>query len=390
MNIAHSAGNGALFDEIQQQASHHSCGLSFEEFMGLSLYHPIYGYYSRPRPIGKQGDFFTSVSAGPCFGELLARQIRQIYDAWGAPASFCVIEQGAHSGVLARDILGAWPGLPYRLVEPMDCLREFQCQTLQDLQADIRQVSSLRNLRETNAVFLCNELLDSFPVRRLHFSGSRWEEWRVVADRNTLRLRSYPLDETGFCLPGWVPAKAPEGFTLEICPGLAAWLADLTCAIERGVAIVVDYGLTREERLDPSRRGGTLRAYRGHRLVEDPLERPGETDLTWHIDFTGLIETALELGWKVEGFTDQARFLTGVAVPWLRSLEGQADHPLLTQFNTLTHPAIMGRSFRVLALSRNAGPLKLDGFQFTQTTAESVSPWAGSASWPDRGRDPRP
>lgn len=355
-----------LQEEIHRQVSLQPQGLSFEEFMGIALYHPKHGYYSRPRPIGKQGDFFTSVSTGPCFGELLARQIRQIQQAWSAPTPFSVIEQGAHAGTLARDILRVWPNLNYRIVEPLPCLRNLQLETLHGLLTNVRQVPHLHNLREPNAVFLCNELLDAFPVRRLHFTRQHWEEWRVVADGPSLRFASFPLEATGFEAPLWLPESAPEGFTLEVCPSLRPWLEDLTSAVGRAVALIIDYGLTREERFQPHRRDGTLRAYRRHQLVDQILDCPGELDLTWHIDFTSLLEAAEDLGWKVLGFTDQARFLTGVATPWLRSLEGQPDHPLLAQFKTLIHPSILGRSFRVLALSKDSDFLELDGFQFAR------------------------
>ena len=364
MNIAGPSPNTPVLQEIRRRASLEPVGLSFEQFMEIALYHPISGYYTQPRPIGKRGDFFTSVSVGPCFGELLTRQIRQIHELWNTPAPFCVIEQGAHSGELASDILRTWPDLPYRLVEPLPSLSTAQRETLHSLNANIRHVSSLRDLREENAVFVCNELLDAFPVRRLHFTGHCWEEWRVVAEQDSLQLRSFPLQDTGFELPGWIPASAPDGFTVEVCPTLRSWLADLTTATNRVIALIIDYGLTREERFSPERREGTLRAYQKHRLIPNPLESPGERDLTSHVDFTTLIEEARRLGWDVLGFTDQARFLTGVAAPWLHSLEGQADHPSLNQFKTLTHPSMMGRSFKVLALSRNTPLLKLDGFQF--------------------------
>ena len=39
-------------------------------FMELALYHPEFGYYARAdRRSGRAGDFFTSVDAGPLFGE---------------------------------------------------------------------------------------------------------------------------------------------------------------------------------------------------------------------------------------------------------------------------------------------------------------------------------
>src|SRR5277367_1965181 len=87
--------------------------MRFDRFMDLALYHPGSGYYAKiggPSPIVKSGDFFTSVSVGPLFGRLLARQFFQMWQVLGnpplgKPAPFWIIEQGAHDGQLACDIL---------------------------------------------------------------------------------------------------------------------------------------------------------------------------------------------------------------------------------------------------------------------------------------------
>ena len=61
--------------------------LGFPEFMAVALYHPEWGYYSRStRQVGRGGDFFTSVSVGPLFGELLARRFLDWWHAAGSPA----------------------------------------------------------------------------------------------------------------------------------------------------------------------------------------------------------------------------------------------------------------------------------------------------------------
>ena len=51
--------------------------ISFARFMELALYAPGLGYYERQREIGRRGDFYTSVSVGSLFGELLAFQFAQ-------------------------------------------------------------------------------------------------------------------------------------------------------------------------------------------------------------------------------------------------------------------------------------------------------------------------
>ena len=82
-----------------------SGAVSFARFMELALYAPGCGYYERRREIGRRGDFFTSVSVGPVFGELLALQFAHwLEEIAPAPAPCQIVEAGAHDGRLALDI----------------------------------------------------------------------------------------------------------------------------------------------------------------------------------------------------------------------------------------------------------------------------------------------
>ena len=78
----------------------------FAWFMQQALYHPEHGYYASGRAaIGRRGDFFTNVSVGPIFGQLLAAQFAEIWERLGCPGDFVIVEQGAHHGDFARDVL---------------------------------------------------------------------------------------------------------------------------------------------------------------------------------------------------------------------------------------------------------------------------------------------
>src|SRR5437762_14368257 len=93
-----------------------SCGtITFARFMELSLYCPEFGYYERlsNRP-GRRGDFYTSVSVGALFGELLAFQFaswlgerasRSARRGSGRPTSagLQLAGAGADKGQLAAD-----------------------------------------------------------------------------------------------------------------------------------------------------------------------------------------------------------------------------------------------------------------------------------------------
>src|ERR1044071_5846154 len=107
--------------------------ISFDRFMEQALYHPEHGYYSSGRcEIGRRGDYFTSVSAGPLFGSLLAGQFAEIWESLERPGDFTIVEQGAHHGEFASDVLEALraqnpeflASVRYRIVEPFPLLRQ--------------------------------------------------------------------------------------------------------------------------------------------------------------------------------------------------------------------------------------------------------------------------
>ncbi|MEM0967969.1 MAG: SAM-dependent methyltransferase [Verrucomicrobiota bacterium] len=328
-------------------------GLHWASFLELALYHGEHGYYRRPRPIGKRGDFFTSVSVGRCFGLLLARHLRRRWEQWGKPTPFHIVEQGAHHGALALDILEEWPEAPYSIIEPSHLLQKAQTQAFREAgkQSSLSHYTSPSDLPSDRAtLFLANELIDAFPVHRLTMTEQGWLERYI-----TLREDAFveELASPSSPLPPWLPEHLPPGFVLEWSPAVDDWFAALSRALSAPSSLLlIDYGLTREERFTAGRKEGTLRGYRQHQLTDRFFDHLGDTDLTWHIDFTQLADLCHSHGWTMAEFTTQGQFLTKVATPWLQSLEGQADHPLIPQFQTLIHPGMMGKAFQVMQMDR--------------------------------------
>ncbi len=169
--------------------------ISFARFMALALYAPGLGYYEREAAsIGRQGDFYTSVSVGCLFGELLAFQFARWAAANPDPAgSLQLVEAGAHDGRLAADVLGwlhrerpkLWATLDYWIVEPSQGRRQWQQQTLAEFNPQVRWSPDLSDVpRSACQVLFCNELLDAFPVRRLGWDarGQTWFEWGVGSE----------------------------------------------------------------------------------------------------------------------------------------------------------------------------------------------------------------
>jgi SAM-dependent MidA family methyltransferase len=325
--------------------------MSFRDFMARALYDPQFGYYASGRAkIGRKGDYFTSVSVGPLFGALLARQFAEIWEKLGRPVDFTLVEQGAHDGALAADVLAALPvECPARLIiiEPTPHWRALQQAKLAG--RDVRWVESVEALEPFVGIHYSNELLDAFPVHLVRQMDGMWFERAVAVEGGQFVWSEVPLSNER--LREHVDGSSP---TREINLAALDWMKVLASKLTRGVVLAIDYGYTRVE----PPRDGTLEAIASHRRV-DPLAAPGEADLTAHVDFTSLA-TASDL--DVLGFTDQHHFLIGLAR--LYFVEGERPDPRdMRAFQTLSHPTMLGRSFKALALARGlAGPLA--GFAF--------------------------
>lgn len=88
--------------------------ISFKEFMEIALYHPQHGYYTSQKPkIGGFGDYFTASELDPIFGQLLAKQFVEIYQAYFINQKISIVEIGSGKGYLLHDVVKTikdnWP-----------------------------------------------------------------------------------------------------------------------------------------------------------------------------------------------------------------------------------------------------------------------------------------
>jgi SAM-dependent MidA family methyltransferase len=327
--------------------------LSFADFMALALYDPARGYYARPdRAIGRRGDFYTSVSAGPVFGDLLARHFAHWADALGRPAR--IVELGAHDGTLAADLLGALDRhlpageIEYAIIEPLDALARRQRETLAAFDNRVRIVADAADLDPRPTLVFGNEVLDALPFRVVESAADGWRE-RGVGPGADGGLAWHDLGPAGD-LAADLPPR-PPGYRTEVRPDLEAFLRPLVRLLDPGRMLWIDYGFERDDYYHESRTEGTLRTYAAHRAGDDPLDSPGEHDLTAHVEFTALREALEALGGTVARFESQGRFLTELARPWLLEMDGRSDPAaasLLRNFQTLTHPGHLGGRFQVM------------------------------------------
>ncbi|MEN9674833.1 MAG: hypothetical protein RIS76_729 [Verrucomicrobiota bacterium] len=362
----------------------------FARFMELALYAPELGYYERsPRPVGRQGDFYTSVSVGPVFGELLGFQFAQ----WLADSDFVhpeapvdLVETGAHDGRLAGDILGwletgrpaLFPRIRMWLVEPSPRRRQWQRETLRRFGPTVQWVSGLDELEErtggVRGVFYSNELLDAFPVHRIAWNSTAraWEEQGVAVAGDRFSWRKLPTEAVTAAqadrvrlsaLPAELLSVLPDGFTVEACPAAAAWWREAAGVLRQGALVTLDYGFADDAVLRPELPAGTLRAYRNHRSFSDVLSDPGEQDLTAQVDFESVAAAGEAAGMMTLVRASQRGWLTRIFEETLAVGSGFPawDAARIRQFQTLTHPEHLGRRFQVLVQTRIPGAALSNG-----------------------------
>ena len=345
--------------------------------MELALYAPAHGYYAGGRAaIGRRGDYLTSVSTGPLFGRLLSDQFEEMWRLMGRPAEFTLLEQGANTGDFAHDVLvaaGAFPeffqALRYRIVEPFPVNKERQRARLAEFCGGtaVEWYPALAAAPGFTGVHFSNELLDAMPVHLLVYRRGEWlERYVSLAEPGG----EFVWTEGPFSNQALEPfaARLPrvEGYRTEINLAAHDWLRTVNTRLERGYVLVADYGFSRNDFYHPDRREGTLCCYRSHRRSDDPLVAVGEQDITAHVEFTSLVETGMDAGLELAGFADQHRFMIALgkhAFPDATEPLTPARQKEMRAFATLMHPALLGRGFQFLALSKTA-PRGLRGFEF--------------------------
>lgn len=338
--------------------------LDFAEFMTLALYDPKLGYYARHSgQIGRKGDFFTSVSTGPLFGELLARRFIRHWHEIGAPRRWRVIEAGAHDGTLACDILTAIQKispqaattLEYAIAEPLESLRRAQAKKLAAFESSIRLVANTLELSSDllPGIAFGNEVLDALPFHLVERHDHSWRELCVnhSAEKGltwTSREATDPALKSALAAIG---EKFADTHRSEIRTNFESFLKPLSEVLVHGLMIWIDYGFASADLHHPLRHSGTLRTFYNHRADDDPLTNPGEKDITAHVDFSDVALTAMKLGGRTIEFHNQGVWLTEIARDWLTSREGNLTAIEARQFQTLTHPAQLGGKFHVLEIS---------------------------------------
>ncbi|HUP41324.1 MAG TPA: SAM-dependent methyltransferase, partial [Vicinamibacterales bacterium] len=356
--------------------------ISFAEFMDISLYHPELGYYARAaQKTGRAGDFFTSVDVGPIFGALLAKQFAEMWrlltpTAQGpGPEAFDLVEAGAGSGRLARDILDAvrsqdlefYSAIRLSLVEASPTARAAQAETLGP-HADLLTHSGAGLPEEIHGVIYANELLDALPTHVVVMTDAGLREVFVDVHPSSDSARAPRFVERFEALStpriaeylARAGAELHGGWRAEVNLRAQEWTKHAAASLRHGFMVLIDYGHDERDLYNASHSAGTLTSYTHHSQLADCLQEPGETDITAHVDLSAVTRTAEQSGLDVLARLDQTYFMLGLGIT---DLEGLSLHERLA-LKTLLLPGGLGSTHKVLIFGKGVGSPALKGCSY--------------------------
>ncbi|MBV8850145.1 MAG: SAM-dependent methyltransferase [Methylobacteriaceae bacterium] len=331
--------------------------ISLERYMSLALSHPRYGYYATREPFGAAGDFVTAPEISQMFGELIGLWAAEVWRLCGAQEPIRMVELGPGRGTLMADALralrsvrGRANAIEVHLVETSPRLTDIQRQTLGAFELPVSWHASIAEIPAGAAIFIANEFFDALPVQHFVRTENGWCERAVGLDgkrKLAFGLRPYAAEE--------IRLTAPEGSVLELSAEARHIMRAVAARIasEGGALLAIDYGHTQTQC------GETLQAMRSNRFV-DPLDAPGECDLTAHVDFAALARAVEAAGARVHGPVTQAAFLSALGIAERARMlkrnanpaQGEAIDVALTRLTDCATPTGMGQLFKAMAVTQ--------------------------------------
>jgi SAM-dependent MidA family methyltransferase len=295
-------------------------------------------YYATRDPLGAGGDFTTAPEISQMFGEFVGACLADCWARAGKPGDAAYVELGAGRGTLATDALRVMRSArldpPVHFVETSPVLRAAQGEAVPGASWH----DDLSTLPEVPLLLVANEFLDALPIRQFVHGVER----RVLTAAGGLAF-----DRDGEIVED---SPARDVAVRAIAERLVS---------HGGAAIIIDYG---HFRTSP---GDTLQAVRGHKYAP-VLDKPGDQDLTSHVDFQAIATSAGSAGAAVTPVVTQGQWLDRLgiaarAASLARAHPGRAEEVDAAR-RRLCDPGEMGSLFKVIAIHSPTWP-RPAGFQ---------------------------
>jgi SAM-dependent MidA family methyltransferase len=344
--------------------------ISFRDFMEMALYYPGMGYYTSEKDkIGKQGDYYTSPVLSSIYGQMIGRQLEEMWYIMDKDP-ITIVEFGAGTGALCFDILlylkknaALYQQLKYYIIEKSAVMKQKEQKLLKE---KVEWINSINEIPGITGCVLSNEVIDNFSVNLVIMKYELMEVFVDYKNEFIEVLRPAPeglknyLAEQNISLPG--------GYRTELNIEALEWIKGIATNLKRGYVITIDYGFPCKELYGEKRNLGTLACYYQHCITDLPYCNIGLQDITAHVNFSALNFWGKKYGLECTGFCNQNYFLRSLGLAnYLREKEMKSSHnnkEFFFQVNKLLME--MGNKFKVLIQQKGIKSKALKGMQFSR------------------------
>lgn len=326
--------------------------ISISDFMKLALADKKNGYYRKKMPLGSKGDFITSPDISQIFGEIIGVWILDLWIKLGKPKETQIVDLGGGRGTLLSDIKRVLGNKisSYIFIDINVELIKLQKKAVKDA----IHFEKIEDIPNKPTIFIGNEFLDTFPINQFVLSDKYFKEV-CVNYKNKKLIFSHHRTKLSRTLDKKTLNQIKVNDILEINFESRKFIEKLSRFIKEnnGGAIFFDYGYTFNH-------GDTFQAVKDSKFV-NPLDDPGNADLTAHVDFNDLYHQAKNSLVSVWGPDTQGTFLKKMgAIERLNALESISDdktkQKLRNGLDRLINTDEMGELFKVLAITSNKFP----------------------------------
>ena len=331
-----------------------SGAISLSRYMEICLWDEENGYYNSKEVLGEKGDFITSPEISQTFGELIGLWALSFHQQFINKKRFCLTELGPGRGTLLNDATRAISKVNKKQFD-LDITVLEKSQTLINLQKEklsninVKWISDIKKLSWEPHIIIANEFFDALPINQYVRGNEGWHEKKITTKNGKL---CFTLDKKI-----WVPrdsifSKFKVGDTIEYSEQTIRIFLNICNHLIQydGVLLVIDYG-------NVSGMGDTLQAVSKHGF-KAVLEKPGQSDLSSHVNFELLKQIASKKNLYVSTVKEQQKFLLELGImERLKSLSKNVSsamaQKLVTEIKRLIDHDKMGTLFKVIAVTKN-------------------------------------
>ena len=318
-------------------------------------------YYSKYKEIGKEGDFYTSVSTSSFFGGSIGKRIVDSIKEGTLPNNTTILEVGAHHGYLLADIIQfiytlnpkLLDTLNFAIVERFDNLQKQQTKYLQECFGDVIKIKHYKHINEVklpHAFIVANEIFDAFPCELVYTTKDNIFQMAYVTNHEITFEECKDEKLIQHCKK----YKITKG---EVGIGYEDFVKSLCSNIKKFEFITFDYG-DRVPRNDFS-----ARIYANHEVLpifEENIDLKKYfklADITYDVYFNHLSDCFKTC--KIEDITFKTQMLALVDFGIINLLEILKDNTDENTYlresqkiKTLLEPTGMGDRFKILHVKK--------------------------------------